>query len=141
MIVRNCAGGIVFTGDKVLLVANDKEEWGFPKGSVKTDSDLSLSEFAKNRVKIETAVDAKVIAPCGKTNYEYYSISRRKPVHNNISWFVMTAKSEECEAYPDTGTIECKFVGVAQALEEITYSQDKSLLMMAYQKYRENIKD
>ena len=43
MIVRNCAGGIVFTGDKVLLVANDKEEWGFPKGSVKTDSDLSLS--------------------------------------------------------------------------------------------------
>ena len=83
MIVRNCAGGIVFTGDKVLLVANDKEEWGFPKGSVKTDSDLSLSEFAKNRVKTETSVDAKVIAPCGKTNYEYYSISRRKPVHNN----------------------------------------------------------
>ena len=40
MIVRNCAGGIVFTGDKVLLVCNDKEEWGFPKGAVKTDSDL-----------------------------------------------------------------------------------------------------
>ena len=56
MIVRNCAGGIVFTGDKVLLVANDKEEWGFPKGSVKTDSDLSLSEFAKTRVKIETSL-------------------------------------------------------------------------------------
>ena len=141
MIVRNCAGGIVFTGDKVLLVCNDKEEWGFPKGAVKTDSDLSLSDFAKTRVKTETGVDAKVIAPCGKTNYEYYSISRRKPVHNNISWFVMQAKNEECEAFPDTGTIECKFVGVAQALEEITYSQDKSLLMMAYQKYRESIKD
>ena len=28
-----------------------------------------------------------------------------------------------------------------KALDDITYSQDKSLLMMAYQKYRESIKD
>ena len=141
MIVRNCAGGIVFTGDKVLLVCNDKEEWGFPKGAVKTDSDLSLSDFAKTRVKRETGVDAKVIAPCGKTNYEYYSISRRKPVHNNISWFVMKAETDACFADPATGTVNCKFVGVAVALNDITYSQDKSLLMMAYQKYRESMKD
>ena len=105
MIVRNCSGGIVFIGDKVLIVCNDKEEWGFPKGAVKTDSDLSLSDFARGRVKVETDVDAKVIAPCGKTNYEYYSISRRKPVHNNISWFVMVSGSEECKAFPDSGTV------------------------------------
>ncbi len=141
MIIRNCSGGIVFTGDKVLIVCNDKQEWGFPKGAVKTSSNLSLSEFAKSRVKTETDVDAKVIAPCGKTNYEFYSISRRKPVHNNISWFVMKTESEECKAFPDSGTVECRFVEIAKALDEITYSQDKSLLMMAYQKYRESIKD
>lgn len=141
MIIRNCSGGIVFTGDKVLLVCNDKQEWGFPKGAVKTKSDLSLSDFAKERVSIETGVKARVIAPCGKTNYEFYSISRRKPVHNNISWFVMETGSDECKADPESGTIDCKFVGVANALEEITYSQDKSLLMMAYQKYRESIKN
>lgn len=140
MIVRNCSGGIVFIGDKVLIVCNDKQEWGFPKGAVKTDSNLSLSEFAKGRVKTETDVDARVIAPCGKTNYEYYSISRRKPVHNNISWFVMDTGSEICKAFPESGTIDCKFVEVAKALNEITYSQDKSLLMMAYQKYRESVK-
>ena len=140
MIVRNCSGGIVFTGDKVLIVCNDKQEWGFPKGAVKTDSNLSLSEFAKGRVKTETDVDARVIAPCGKTNYEYYSISRRKPVHNNISWFVMDTASENCRAFPESGTVDCKFVEVALALNEITCSQDKSLLMMAYQKYRESVK-
>ena len=140
MIIRNCSGGIVFTGDKVLLVCNDKQEWGFPKGAVKTSSDLSLSEFARNRVKMETDVDARVIAPCGKTNYEYYSISRRKPVHNNISWFVMKSESEECKAFPESGTVDCRFVEIAKALDEITYSQDKSLLMMAYQKYRESLK-
>ena len=134
MIVRNCSGGIVFIGDKVLIVCNDKEEWGFPKGAVKTDSDLSLSDFARGRVKVETDVDARVIAPCGKTNYEYYSISR-------ISWFVMEAASEACRAFPESGTVGCKFVEIAKALDEITYSQDKSLLMMAYQKYRESIKD
>ena len=41
MIVRNCSGGIVFTGDKVLLVCNDKQEWGFPKGAVKTSGSIS----------------------------------------------------------------------------------------------------
>ena len=141
MIIRNCAGGIVFAGDKVLLVCNDKHEWSFPKGAVKTKNDLSLSEFAKDRVKTETDVDAKVIAPCGKTNYEFYSISRRKPVHNNISWFVMEAAGDTCKAVPETGTIDCRFEEITKALDDITYSQDKSLLMMAYQKYRESIKD
>ena len=141
MIVRNCSGGIVFTGDKVLLVCNDKHEWGFPKGAVKGTADLSLSDFARERVRIETNVEAKVIAPCGKTNYEFYSISRRKPVHNNISWFVMKTENDQCEAFAESGTVDCKFVEVGQALDEITYSQDKSLLMMAYQKYRESIKD
>ena len=59
MIVRNCSGGIVFAGDKVLLVSNDKHEWGFPKGAVKSSADLSLSAFAKDRVKIETDVEAR----------------------------------------------------------------------------------
>ena len=141
MIVRNCSGGIVFAGDKVLLVCNDKQEWGFPKGAVKNSANLSLSDFAKERVKLETSVEARVIAPCGKSNYEFYSISRRKPVHNNISWFVMETESDECKADPETGTVKCKFVRVSDALEEITYSQDKSLLMMAYQKYRESSRD
>ncbi len=141
MIVRNCSGGIVFSGDKVLLVCNDKHEWGFPKGAIKGKSDISLSDFARERVKTETGVDARVIAPCGKTNYEFYSISRRKPVHNNISWFVMEALSDICEASPDTGTVDCRFEEVSKALDDITYSQDKSLLMMAYQKFRESIKD
>ena len=140
MIVRNCSGGIVFVGDKVLLVCNDKHEWSFPKGTLKVASNITLPEFAKQRVKIETDVDAKVIAPCGKTNYEFYSVTRRKPVHNNVSWFVMETQSEHCKADPESGTINCRFVEINKALDEITYSQDKSLLMMAYQKYRESAK-
>jgi len=141
MVVRNCSGGIVFFEDRVLLVCNDKHEWSFPKGTVGKNTQMSMSAFAKNRIMIETGVEVKVIAPCGKTNYEFYSISRMKPVHNNISWFVMEALSDECKASPESGIIECRFVEINKALDEITYSQDKSLLMMAYQKYRESKKD
>ena len=35
MLFRNCAGGIVFSGEKVLLIKNDKDEWVMPKGVVR----------------------------------------------------------------------------------------------------------
>lgn len=137
MIVRNCAGGVVFRGDKVLLVCNDKHEWGFPKGVIRSSEKSKLTDLVSKRIKEETGITAKVLAPCGKTNYEYYSISRNKPVHNNISWFVMAAKDAEIVITPETGTVGARFEPVEKALSQITYSQDKALLMMAYQKYRE----
>ena len=35
MIVRNCAGGVVFCGGKVFLLKNDKDEWVLPKGVIR----------------------------------------------------------------------------------------------------------
>ena len=137
MIVRNCAGGVVFSGDKVLLVCNDKHEWGFPKGVIRSSDKSKLSDIVSKRIKEETGITATVLAPCGKTNYEYYSITRNKPVHNNISWFVMSAQEGSIVITPETGTVGAKFENVEKALSRITYSQDKALLMMAYQKYRE----
>ncbi len=137
MIVRNCAGGIVFFEDKVLLICNDKQEWSFPKGVLKAGDKTKLSDLALRRVKLEAGVDSKVLAPCGRTNYEFYSISRRKPVHNNISWFVLAAETDVIVPGKDEGIEDAAFIRVEDALEKITYSQDRSLLMMAYQKYRE----
>ena len=137
MIVRNCAGGIVFFEDKVLLICNDKREWSFPKGVLKAGDKTKLSDLACKRVKIEAGIDARALAPCGKTNYEFYSISRRKPVHNNISWFVLAAETDVPVPATDLDIVDAKFIPVEDALDKITYSQDRSLLMMAYQKYRE----
>ena len=135
MIVRNCAGGIVFCGDKVLMLLNDKHEWAFPKGVVRAGQ--KLTDIAVKRIKIEAGVDASIVAPCGKTKYEFFSGTRKKPVHNNVSWFVMRAQSEETQASEADGFTDAKFFTMEEALETITYSQDKSLLMMAYQRYRE----
>ena len=34
MIVRHCAGGVVFYANKVLLLKNDRDEWTLPKGKI-----------------------------------------------------------------------------------------------------------
>ncbi|SCW36541.1 NUDIX domain-containing protein [Ruminococcaceae bacterium YRB3002] len=135
MIIRNCAGGLVFYEDKILLIRNDKHEWSFPKGLVPQGG--SVKAAAVSRIAAETGVAANVVAPAGKTSYEFYSVTRMKPVHNNISWFVMKAESDEVTPNPEQGIMECLFVPIEESLDLITYSQDKSLLMMAYQKYKE----
>ncbi len=136
MLIRNCTGGIVFAGDKVLMIENDKHEWAFPKGVIRVNQEIT--EVVVRRVKLETDVDAKVLAPCGKTHYEFYSITRRKPVHNNISWFIMKADEDvKPTANKEENILSAKFFDIQVAMDKVTYSQDKSLLLMAYQKYKE----
>ncbi|MBR6879860.1 MAG: NUDIX domain-containing protein [Clostridiales bacterium] len=137
MIIRNCSGGIVFYGDKVLLLMNDKRDIAFPKGVVRDNR--KLTEVAVERVKIEAGVKARIISPCGKTHYEFYSVTRRKPVHNNVSWFVMEADSDKVTPNASEGFEEGAFYPIEEAMSMITYSQDRSLLMMAYQKYKESV--
>ena len=49
MILRRCAGGIVFYANKVLIVKNDKGEWTIPKGKI-SENDIA-SEVAPQRLK------------------------------------------------------------------------------------------
>jgi 8-oxo-dGTP pyrophosphatase MutT (NUDIX family) len=135
MLVRNCSGGIVFSGDLVLLLQNEKHEWVFPKGVIRTDD--FPEEVAVNRVQTEAGVKARIISPAGRTNYEFYSISRQRPVCNKIVWYIMT--TDQAEATPNLalGFLDGGLFPVDQALNKVTYSQDKSLLMLSYQKYKE----
>ena len=93
MIFRECAGGIVFNGDKVFLLQNEKGEWVFPKGVIshgKTSTAVALA-----RVKEESAIDASILSAVGETSYEFYSITRNAPVCNRIVWFLMTTDNAD----------------------------------------------
>src|SRR5690554_8195816 len=103
MIFRNCAGGVVFNKDKVLILKNHKNEWVLPKGVIRNGS-ISV-ETAKSRVKTEAGVEAEVISPAGETSYEFYSISRQKPVCNRITWFIMSAEDDRASVNKDEGFI------------------------------------
>jgi 8-oxo-dGTP pyrophosphatase MutT (NUDIX family) len=134
MLFRNCAGGVVFNKDKVLILKNHKDEWVLPKGAIR-NGNISV-ETAKSRVKTEAGIEAEVISPVGETSYEFFSISRQKPVCNKITWFIMKTNDDMASVNKDEGFKQAGFFPVEEAIERITYSQDKSLINLSYKKYK-----
>ncbi|KAB3535937.1 NUDIX hydrolase [Alkaliphilus pronyensis] len=135
MLFRNCAGGVVFYANHVLLIKNEKNEWVLPKGLIR-NGDLS-SDVAVKRVKAETGVEAEILSTAGETSYEFFSISRQKPVNNRIIWYIMQAKSKRVELDKTLNFKDGGFYPVVKALKMITYSQDKSLVSLSYKKYKD----
>ncbi len=135
MLIRNCAGGVVFKDGKALILKNEKGEWVLPKGKIRENK--LATETAVERVKYETGVDANIISAAGDTAYEFFSITREKPVCNKITWFIMEANDLDYEINEDEGFTEGGFYPVEKAIDMITYSQDKSLLKLSKEKYIE----
>jgi len=133
MHLRDCAGGVVFHEENVFLLKNEKNEWVMPKGLIKNNEEPE--EAALRRVFEETGIKAEIVEQAGRTYYEFYSITRQMPVCNRIAWYVMKTDSEEFRiAEPDKYT-EAGFFPILDAIDRITYSQDKSLLIQSYKKY------
>lgn len=133
MLTRACAGGVVFYDNRVFILKNDKGEWVLPKGAIRNNQ-LAL-DVALQRVKHEGNIDATIISPAGETSYEFFSYSRKMPVCNKIDWFIMEATNDTFAVNKEEGFQEGGFFPIDEALEKITYSQDKSLVRLAFQKY------
>ncbi len=134
MIFRNCAGGVVFCGDKVFLLRNEKEEWVLPKGVIR-DKRLA-QDVALDRVFKEAGIKAQIISPAGQTSYEFYSITRHQPVCNRITWYVMRADTLDYRIAFEQGFTDGDYFPFDAAMDKITYSQDKALVSVAYEKYK-----
>lgn len=135
MIIRNCAGGVVFRDDKVLILKNEKNEWVLPKGKIQNNS--IPPETAVERVQYEAGVNAKIVSSAGETAYEFFSITRNASVSNKITWFIMESENEEYKINEDEGFSEGGFYPIEEAIELVTYSQDKSLVSLSYKRFLE----
>lgn len=134
MLFRNCAGGIVFNGEKVFILKNDKGEWILPKGKIR-EGFLSV-ETAVQRVKEETGLDADIVSTAGETCYEFFSLSRQKPVCNEVIWYIMESNEEDFTINEEEGYVDGGFYPINEAINMITYSQDKSLVSLSFKKYK-----
>lgn len=135
MLIRNCAGGVVFFNDKVFLLQNEKGEWVFPKGVIRNGE--IASEVALRRVLEEGGINATIISTSGRTNYEFFSVTRQQPVCNRITWYIMMASSDEFNIGEPEKFKNAGFFPIEEAMEKITYSQDRSLLNVSYMKFKE----
>lgn len=132
MLFRNCAGGVVFYGENVFLLQNEKKEWVLPKGLIREG--MPPQEVAGARVLAEAGIRARVLCPAGHTSYEFYSLTRQKPVCNEVRWFVMEAQSDACSVSAEQGFTNGGWFPREEALARITYSQDKKLLEEAFRR-------
>ncbi len=133
MIVRNCAGGVVFREDKVFILKNDKEQWVLPKGKIRNG--LLPTETAISRVELETGVKANIVSTAGETSYEFFSLSREQPVYNMVTWYIMEAQDDKFKVNKEEGFRDGGFFSVEKAIEMISHNQDKSLVNLSYKKY------
>lgn len=132
MLTRVCSGGVVFFEDRVLILKNEKSEWVLPKGVIRPGR--LAQEVAIERVKLEAGVNACIVSCVGETCYEFYSVTRQRPVCNQITWFLMEAVTENCIPNADLNFSDGGFYPIEEALKKITYSQDKSLVRMSYKR-------
>ena len=133
MIVRHCAGGVVFYANKVLLIKNDKNEWTLPKGKIH-DGELSHNS-AMLRVKEETGIEANILDVAGDTMYEFYSRTRQQNVCNAIMWYIMDTENTDYilnDEFNDGG-----FFKVKDALNMLSHNKEKALVDISYKKYKE----
>ena len=92
MLIRDCAGGVIFYNDTVFLIMNEKNEWVMPKGLIKDGE--SPQDAAVRRVFEETDIKGSIVEQAGRTYYEFYSVTRQKPVCNRIAWYIMETDSD-----------------------------------------------
>ncbi|WP_042276821.1 NUDIX domain-containing protein [[Clostridium] dakarense] len=133
MIVRRCAGGVVFYANKVLIVKNDRGEWTLPKGKI-SDKELQ-HESAILKVKEETGVDASILEVAGDTMYEFFSRTRQQEVCNAVVWYIM--ETDNAEYLLDDDLLEGGFFKVKEAISMLSHNKEKSLVDISYKKYKD----
>ena len=126
---RNCAGGVVFFGDEVFLLKNDKGEWIMPKGVIRERG--NAREVALYRVEAEAGIQARIIGLVGRTSYDFYSNSRRKEVSNRIQWYAMRADSRRYRIAFEQGFLDGDYYPFEVAERLLTHEQDREILRRA----------
>ncbi|MHB8106397.1 MAG: NUDIX hydrolase [Candidatus Cryosericum sp.] len=81
------AGGIVFNGDKVLVLKNLKGVWVFPKGHVELGE--SHEQAALREVLEESGLHALIVGKAGISSFHFYSYLDRAVHRKIVYWFEM----------------------------------------------------
>ena len=128
---ESSAGGIVFKGDRVLLVKNyipdkDVNYWGFPKGHIEKGE--SGPQAALREVGEETGVVAQISQKIGDVKYIFYWEGEK--IFKNVAMFLMDYQSGELK-HQEKELAEAKWFSAEEALKIISFKNDREMLKKA----------
>ncbi len=121
------AGGIVFCGQRVLVLRNHRGEYIFPKGHI--DPGESQLQAALREVAEESGLTPQVICFLGDTSYHY-----RRPdntsIPKRVSWYLMDTVEQQIRV-DDYEINWGAFMSVDEAACLLTHQLDRQLLLSA----------
>ena len=131
------AGGIVLSGDKILLVKNKKGDssinseswWGYPKGHLEEGE--KPSEAAVREVFEETGFEVEIVnnKPVAESRYE---IERSGEILQKTVWFYEMKVVAPFINEPDDEIDEIALVDFESALDLLTHDEDRKILKYVF---------
>lgn len=138
------AGGIVFNKGQVLLTKHSQNKhWSFPKGLI--DPGQTPEQAALREVREEGGVEAEILDKVGYSKYVYFAKRSEKKslahtlngekIFKIVTYFLMRYKSGNIADH-DWEVEEAGWYEPEEALNQLTFSQDKDLLRTALGKLK-----
>lgn len=127
------AGGIVFNNQGQVLVTKHSvnKHWSFPKGLI--DKGETTEEAAIREVREEGGVVAEILDKVGYSKYIY--IFNNEKIFKVVTYFLMKYVSGNLEDHDDE-VEEAGWYAPDEAMQQLSYSQDKVLLKKALDLYK-----
>ena len=124
MIDEKSCGCIVLFKEKVLLIKDTANHWGFPKGHVEEGE--TEVETAKREIMEETGIDV-ILDP---TFREIVTYSPKKDTQKSVVYFI--AKAKNTDFVPQEEEIaDIRWVEIGRAGQVLSYENDRSIVNKA----------
>jgi 8-oxo-dGTP pyrophosphatase MutT (NUDIX family) len=126
------SGGVVIFGNAILLLRKYNGDWVLPKGKVEEHEDTSTT--AIREVLEEGNVKAEILKYLGKIHYSFKnSWQNHEVVNKTVHWYLMKARSMDCNPQKEEGFIEARFVHMNRAAELAKYDDERDIISKAIQ--------
>ena len=129
------AGGIVFNIQGQVLVTqhSQNKHWSFPKGLI--DPGQTSEQAALREVREEGGVVAEIIEKIGYNKYVYTLNSEK--IFKVVTYFLMKYLSGDPKDH-DWEVEEAYWYTPEEALKQLSFSQDKTLLKKALELFKQS---
>lgn len=131
------AGGIVFNGDKVLVLKNLKGVWVFPKGHVELGE--SHEQAALREVLEESGLHALIVGRAGMSSFHFYSYMDRAVHRKIVYWFEMETADTQITVNRELRMGE--FFEAGDAVRMLSFANDIANLKAILERRANDVRD